>query len=132
MTMTDPIADMLTRIRNAARNHSKSVDCPSSKVKEAIAAVLREEGFIEDFRLAEAGAHKTLRLYLKYGSDGEKIINEIERVSKPGRRSYVGSDEIPRVLDGLGISILSTPAGVLSDRKCRQLKVGGELLCTVW
>ncbi len=130
--MTDPIADMLTRVRNAVRNRSKSVDCPSSKMKEGIAEVLKEEGFIEDYRVAEAGAKKTLRVYLKYGEDGERVINAIERMSKPGRRVYRGAKEIPRVLDGLGISILSTQGGVMSDRKCRQLNVGGELLCRVW
>jgi len=130
--MTDPIADMLTRIRNAVRNGSPSVDMPSSKLKAAVAAVLKEEGFIGGFVVAEGKPHKTLRVYLKYGPDGEKVINAIERASKPGRRVYRGAAEIPRVLDGLGVSILSTPAGVLSDRKCRHLNVGGELLCTVW
>jgi len=130
--MTDPIADMLTRIRNAVRNRSASVDCPSSKVKEALATVLRDEGFIEDFRVAEAGVRKTLRIYLKYGPDGEQIINSVERVSKPGRRVYVRAGDIPRVLDGLGISVLSTPVGVIGDRRCRELNVGGELLCRVW
>jgi len=132
MTMTDPIADMLTRIRNAVRNKSKTVDMPSSTVKEAIAEVLKGEGFIGDFAVGESAPSKTLRVYLKYGPDGEKVINEIERVSKPGRRVYVGADEIPRVLDGLGIAILSTPVGIVSDRRSRQLNVGGELLCTVW
>ncbi len=131
MTMTDPIADLLTRIRNAVRNSSKSVDCPTSKVKEAIAAVLKAEGFIEDFRIADSAPSKTLRIYLKYGSDGEKVITKIERSSKPGRRLYRGAGEIPRIMDGLGISILSTSVGVLSDRRCRELNVGGELLCTV-
>lgn len=132
MTMTDPIADMLTRIRNAVRNGSKTVDCPSSKIKAAIAAVLRDEGYIEDFRVADAQPVKTLRIYLKYGPDGEKLVNAIERISTPGRRVYAGADEIGRVLDGLGIAVLSTPVGVMSDRKCRQLNVGGELLCRVW
>jgi len=130
--MTDPIADMFSRIRNAVRNNSAAVDMPSSKLKEAVAAVLKDEGYVQDFRVAEAAPRKTLRVYLKYGPDGEKVINAIERASKPGRRLYRGAAEIPRVLDGFGIAILSTPVGVLGDRKCRQLNVGGELLCTVW
>ena len=132
MSMTDPIADMLTRIRNAERNKSASVDCPCSTLKEAVAAVLKEEGYIEDFRVAEGGRWKTLRIYLKYGPDGEHVINSIVRVSKPGRRVYAGAHEIPRVLDGFGIAVLSTPMGVISDRRCRQLNVGGEMLCKVW
>ena len=128
--MTDPIADMLTRIRNAVRNGSASVDMPSSKVKNAIAAVLKEEGFVEDFDLAESGVHKTMRVYLKYGPDGEKVIDTIERVSKPGCRVYTTA-KVARVLDGLGIAIISTSRGVMSDRKCRKEKLGGELLCRV-
>lgn len=130
MTMTDPIADMLTRIRNAVRNKAATVDMPSSNVKVAIAAVLKEEGFINDYSVAEVKPQNTLRVYLRYGPDGEKVINTIERVSKPGRRVYSGK-EIRRVLDGFGVAILSTSKGVMSDRKCRKENIGGELLCRV-
>jgi small subunit ribosomal protein S8 len=131
MTMTDPIADMLTRVRNAVRNRDAVVDMPSSKMKEAIAAVLKEEGYILDYAVGEAEGRKGMRIRLKYGSDGERVINHIERVSKPGRRVYTAAD-LPRVLDGLGISILSTSRGVMSDRKARREKIGGELLCKVY
>jgi small subunit ribosomal protein S8 len=130
MTMTDPVADMLTRIRNAVRNKFAVVEMPSSKTKEAIAAVLKEEGFISDFIVAEGGVQKTMRISLKYGPDGEQVINTIERVSKPGRRVY-SSSALPRILDGLGIAILSTSKGVMSDRRCRKDKIGGEVLCRV-
>jgi len=130
MTMTDPVADMLTRIRNAVRNKFAVVEMPSSKMKEAIAAVLKEEGYISDFTVADGGPQKTMRINLKYGPDGEQVISSIERVSKPGRRVYSGSS-LPRVLDGLGISIVSTSKGVMSDRKCRKDKIGGEVLCKV-
>ena len=132
--MTDPIADMLTRIRNAVRNKSETVDMPSSKIKEGIASVLKDEGYIEDFRVAaaEGDPRRTLRLYLKYGPEGELIISVIDRVSKPGRRVYSPARDLPHVLDGLGISIVSTSKGILSDRKCRQLNTGGEVLCRVW
>jgi small subunit ribosomal protein S8 len=134
MSMTDPIADMLTRIRNAVRNSSETVDMPSSAMKEGIAAVLKDEGYVADFRVAqgEGSPHKTLRVYLKYGPEGEKVINVITRVSKPGRRVYSKADDLPHVLDGLGISIVTTSKGVLSDRKCRQMNIGGEVLCRVW
>ena len=133
MSMTDPIADMLTRVRNAVRNSSDTVDMPSSKVKVGIAAVLKAEGYVADYRVAEVegSPQPTLRVYLKYGPEGEKVITRIDRVSKPGRRVYTGSGKLPHVLDGLGISIVSTSSGVLSDRKCRQLNVGGEVLCQV-
>ncbi len=133
MSMTDPIADMLTRVRNAVRNSFDTVDMPSSKVKVGIAAVLKEEGYVADYRVAEVegSPQATLRVYLKYGPEGEKVITRIDRVSKPGRRVYSGSGKLPHVLDGLGISIVSTSSGVLSDRKCRQLNVGGEVLCWV-
>lgn len=134
MSMTDPIADMLTRIRNAVRNLSETVDMPSSRAKVGIAAVLKEEGYVADFSVAgaEESPQKTLRVYLKYGPENEQVINVIDRVSKPGRRVYSGSADLPHVLDGLGISIVSTSKGILSDRKCRQLNAGGEVLCRVW
>lgn len=130
--MTDPIADMLTRIRNMLRVHGSQVDMPHSRVKVEIARVLKEEGFIEDFRDVGEGALKKLRVYLKYGPRGEEIVNRIERVSKPGCRVYKGTGDLGRVLNGLGISIVSTSSGILSDRRCRELKVGGEVLCNVY
>lgn len=133
MAMTDPIADMLTRIRNATRAHKESVSVPSSKMKRQIAAILEEEGFIERYEEAEVGAgKKILTLFLRYGSGHEPAITGIARVSKPGLRVYVGVDEIPVVRSGLGVNILSTPAGVMTDRTARKRRVGGELLCTVW
>lgn len=134
MSMTDPIADMLTRIRNAARNMSESTDMPASKAKQALAAVLKDEGFIQDFRIAGEGLGgiSTLRIYLKYGPEGEKVITRIDRVSKPGCRVYSSAKDLPHVLDGLGVAIVSTSRGVVSDRKCRELNIGGEVLCKVW
>jgi small subunit ribosomal protein S8 len=147
--MTDPIADMLTRIRNANNVERPAVDMPATKLKVAIAKVLTEEGFILGYRTgkyspgengslefsetADLGQpHVVLQVYLKYGPDGEKVIRHIERYSKPGRRVYQGYKEVRRVLDGLGIAILSTSKGVLSDRPAKQAKVGGEILATVW
>jgi len=134
MTMTDPIADMLTRVRNAVRNGSESVDMPTSNLKEAIAGVLKDEGYVRDFRVAEAeGAPvNTLRIYLKYGPEGEEIIQTIQRVSRPGCRVYRGVEALGTVRNGLGIYVVSTPKGVLSDRECRKQRVGGEVLCQVW
>ncbi len=132
--MTDPIADMLTRVRNAVRNLSPTVDMPSSNMKVAIAQVLKKEGYVADFHVAESegSAWKTLRIYLKYGPEGEKAINKIERVSKPGCRVYCAANDLPHVLDGMGISIVSTSRGVISDRECRRINAGGEVLCRVW
>jgi len=134
MSMTDPVADMLTRIRNAVRNYSASVDIPASRLKLGIARVLKDQGFIKDYRRLETGVQGTIRIYLKYGPDGEKLINEIDRVSKPGLRIYASADEIARrrVKRGLGASILSTNQGVLSDKECRARHVGGEVLLTIW
>jgi small subunit ribosomal protein S8 len=129
--MTDPIADMLTRIRNALNVRSSSVDVRLSKMAQGIARALKDEGYITDFKALEAGVQGKLRVYLKYGPEGEMVITEITRQSKPSRRIYRGVAEIPRVCNGLGIAILSTPRGILSDRECRREKVGGELLCTV-
>lgn len=131
MTMTDPIADLLTRIRNGLIIDRENVSIPHSKVKEQICRVLKEEGFISDYRVTEDG-FKTLHVYLKYGPDGEKIINEIKRVSKPGCRVYRPVAGLPRVLNGLGIAVVSTPGGIMSDRQARDAHVGGEVLCTVW
>ena len=151
--MTDPIADMLTRIRNANNIERPFVEMPATKLKVALAKVLHEEGFILGYRTgkytvtkAEGGGkhrefaednnlgqpHMVLQVFLKYGPDGEKVIRHIERYSKPGRRVYQGYKEVKKVLDGLGIAILSTSKGVLSDRDAKKEKVGGEILCTVW
>ena len=133
MTMSDPIADMLTRIRNANTAKHDTVDVPSSKMKLSIAQILLDEGFIKKFDVIEDGAFKTIRITLKYGADkNEKIISGIKRISKPGLRVYAGKDELPRVLGGLGIAILSTNCGVITDKKARELKVGGEVLAFVW
>jgi small subunit ribosomal protein S8 len=130
--MTDPIADMLTRIRNAVRIERAHVDLPHSKLKRGIADVLRREGYIWDWEEVQAKPASVLRINLKYGPNGERVIRHIKRVSKPGRRVYTGAAELPPILNGLGISILSTSQGVLSDREARQRKVGGEVLCELW
>jgi small subunit ribosomal protein S8 len=147
--MTDPIADMLTRIRNASLVERPAVEMPATKVKVAIAKVLVEEGFVLGYRIGkyntDAQGHKdfqevtglgephtVLQVYLKYGPDGEKVIRHIQRYSKPGRRVYQGYKDVRRVLDGLGIAVISTSKGVMSDRQARQQKIGGEVLCTVW
>ncbi|MGP1273000.1 MAG: 30S ribosomal protein S8 [Phycisphaerales bacterium] len=131
MALSDPIADMLTRIRNAVRNRAKSVDCRNSKVCRGIAEVLRSEGYIGGFEVIEDGKQGVLRVALKYGPRGEQIINRVTRESKPGRRLYAKVEELPRPLQGMGIAIVSTSSGVLSDRVCREKRVSGELLCTV-
>ena len=145
--MTDPIADMLTRIRNANRIEAPAVEMASSKLKVRVAQVLKDEGFILDYQVGqyaekegqkvfeaetETGPKKILRIYLKYGPEGERVIRRLERASKPGRRLYRRSAQLKPVLDGLGIAILSTSRGVMSDRQARSQKLGGELLCTVW
>jgi len=132
MVMTDPIADMLTRIRNALMRGHRTVNIPASKIKEGILAALKREGYIEDYRRIEARPADILRVYLKWGPNGERVIQEIKRVSKPGRRIYRKVEEIRPVLRGIGIAIYSTPQGILTDRECRRRRVGGELLCTVW
>ena len=131
MALTDTIADMLTRIRNAVRNKVERVDCRNSKICQGIAKVLKEEGYITDYAVIEDGRQGILRVELRYGQRGEPLFQLVERQSKPGRRLYVKSTEIPRPLAGLGISIVSTPKGVLSDRQAREQKVGGELICTI-
>ena len=133
MTMSDPIADMLTRIRNANTAKHDTVDVPSSKMKLAIADILVKEGFIKKYDVVEDGNFKTIRITLKYGKDkNEKIISGIKRISKPGLRVYAGKDEIPSVLGGLGIAILSTNQGIVTDKEARKLQVGGEVLAFVW
>ena len=130
--MTDPIADMLTRIRNAALARHERAEMPHSKLKEHIASVLKGEGYIDDVRTSEGEGPKTLVLVLRYGRDRQSAIDGVRRVSAPGRRVYVRHDRIPRVRSGMGVSILSTSRGVMTDKEARKQKVGGELLCEVW
>ena len=132
MSMTDPIADFLTRIRNAYRAEKRWVDIPSSNMKKRIAYVLKEEKYIKDFFFINDGDFQTIRIFLKYDLNGVSVIENIKRCSRPGQRIYVTSPDIPRVLDGLGISILSTSKGVISYKTAKKLKVGGELLCEVF
>ncbi|MCI9033557.1 MAG: 30S ribosomal protein S8 [Lachnospiraceae bacterium] len=133
MTMSDPIADMLTRIRNANTAKHDTVDVPSSKMKLAIAQILLDEGYIKKFDVVDDGAFKTIHITLKYGADkSEKIITGLKRISKPGLRIYAGKDELPKVLGGLGIAIISTNQGVITDKEARKLQVGGEVLAFVW
>ena len=129
---SDPIADMLTRIRNAVRVRRKQVSIPSSKLKLGVAKVLRDEVYVTGYDVVPDTKQGVLRIELKYGPRGEMVLRNLDRVSKSGCRVYRGVDEIPRVLDGLGIAVVSTSKGVLSDRQCREQKVGGELLCTVY
>jgi small subunit ribosomal protein S8 len=132
MAMTDPIADMLTRIRNAGMAQHAKLDIPSSNVKVAIAEVLKELGYIKNFKVITDDLQGVLRVYLKYDEQNNAVIHEITRVSTPGRRVYVGQDEIPRIKNGLGAAILSTSKGVMDDTAAREAKVGGEVLCTIW
>ena len=133
MTMSDPIADMLTRIRNANTAKHDTVDIPSSKMKLAIADILVKEGYIAKYELIEDGSFKTIRVTLKYGADkNEKIITGLKRISKPGLRVYAGVEELPKVLGGLGVAIISTNEGVMTDKEARQKNVGGEVLAFVW
>jgi small subunit ribosomal protein S8 len=132
MTTSDPIADMLTRVRNALIARHQKVDIPASKLKAEIARILREEGYIVNFKLAEEGAQKTIKIYLKYTATNQPAMTHIERLSRPGCRVYVSSTDIPRVLGGLGINILTTPKGVMTGRAARKEGVGGELLCQVY
>ena len=133
MTMSDPIADMLTRIRNANTAKHDTVDIPASKMKLAIADILVDEGYITKYDLVEDGAFKTIRVTLKYGKDkNEKIITGLKRISKPGLRVYAGKEDLPKVLGGLGIAIISTNNGVMTDKKAREMNVGGEVLAFVW
>ena len=133
MTMSDPIADMLTRIRNANTSKHDTVDIPSSKMKLAIADILLEEGYIKKYDLIDEGSFKTIRITLKYGVDrNDRVISGLKRISKPGLRIYAGKEELPRVLGGLGIAIISTNQGVITDKKARELQVGGEVLAYVW
>ena len=133
MTMSDPIADMLTRIRNANTAKHDTVDIPYSKIKFTIAQILLDEGYVKNVELLETGNFKDIRIALKYGADkSDRIISGLKRISKPGLRVYVGKDEVPKVLDGLGVAILSTNQGVITDKEARKLNVGGEVLAFVW
>ncbi len=132
MTTSDPIADMLTRVRNALQARHPKVDVPASRLKMDIARILKEEGYIANFKMAEDGGKKSIRIYLKYTPGNVPVISRIERVSRPGCRVYVGSKEAPPVLGGLGINILTTPRGVMTGAAARRENVGGELLCRVW
>jgi small subunit ribosomal protein S8 len=129
--VTDPIADMLTRIRNGLQARFQRVEMPSSKLKIEVARILKEEGYISNFKVGEEGKKKILKVLLRYDAQGGSIITSLERVSKPGRRVYVDADEIPRVLGGMGISILTTPRGVMTGREARKARVGGEVLCSI-
>jgi small subunit ribosomal protein S8 len=130
--VTDPIADMLTRVRNALSAKHQKVDIPASNLKVEIARILKDEGFISNYKVIGEGAHRAIRVYLKYGANDERVISRIERVSKPGCRVYVGSDDIPSVLGGLGVNILSTSRGVMTGRSARRLGIGGEILCQIY
>ncbi len=132
MNLTDPVADFLTRIRNAMRARHQKLDVPASKLKSEIARILKEEGYIANYKAAEEDGHPVLRVYLKYGANNEAAIRDLHRISRPGCRVYVGRDEIKRVQGGLGICILTTPKGVMTGRQARREGVGGELLCEVW
>ena len=132
MVMTDPIADFLTRIRNANMVFMDKVEIPASKTKKGLAEILKEEGFIKDVEYIEDGKQGVIRVYLKYGANREKVINGLKRISKPGLRVYAGKDELPKVLGGLGIAIISTSKGLMVDRKARKEGLGGEVICYVW
>ena len=132
MHITDPIADMLTRIRNANNAKHDTVDVPASNMKKAIAQILLDEGYIKNFQLIDDGTQGVIRITLKYGAGKEKVISGLRRVSKPGLRVYAGADELPKVLRGLGIAIVSTSKGVMTDKKAREAHVGGEVLAFVW
>ncbi|EQK48776.1 MULTISPECIES: 30S ribosomal protein S8 [Clostridia] len=132
MTMTDPIADMLTRIRNANMVKHETVDVPASNMKKELARILLEEGFIRGYDVIEDGKQGIIRIQLKYGQIGERVITGLKRISKPGMRVYAAKEELPKVLNGLGISIISTSKGILTDKQARNAGVGGEVICYVW
>lgn len=130
--MSDPIADMLTRIRNASSVFHDHVDVPASNLKRELARILKEEGYIRDFKVTDDGKQGVLRIYLKYAPPKREVITGIKRISKPGRRVYAKSDQVPRVLGGLGVAVLSTSRGVMTDREARKRRIGGEVICYVW
>lgn len=129
---TDPIADFLSRIRNALHARKDRVEAPWSRLKESVAKVLQEEGFLAEYSVVEEGQKAVLRLWLKYDAQGRSVVTGLKRVSRPGRRVYVGADEIPLVQNGLGVNVLSTSSGILVDRQARKMHVGGEIICSVW
>ena len=132
MTMTDPIADMLTRIRNANTVGHKTVDVPASNMKKSIAGILKEEGYITDFEVIDDNKQGVIRITMKYGADKERVISGLKKISKPGLKVYAKRNEVPKVLGGLGIAIISTSKGVISDKEARNLGIGGEVICYVW
>jgi small subunit ribosomal protein S8 len=132
MSMTDPLADMLTRIRNAGRAGHDKVDIPASRMKIALARIFKEEGFIKNYKVIKDNRQGILRVYLRYDVEQKPLIQRIERVSRPGLRVYVGHEDLPRVQGGLGVAVISTSKGVITDRQARKLKVGGEVLCQIW
>jgi small subunit ribosomal protein S8 len=132
MSMTDPIADMLTRIRNAGHARFDKVDIPASRMKISLARILKDEGFIKNYKVIKDNRQGILRVYLKYGDQQQSLIQGLRRISKPGRRVYAGSEELPRVQGGLGVAVISTSKGVVSDRQARKMQVGGEVLCEIW
>ena len=132
MKMTDPIADMLTRVRNASSVQHDTVDIPASNIKKEIARILLEEGYIKGYDVIEDGKQGLIRMQLKYGKNGEKVITGIKKISKPGMRVYADRNNVPRVLNGIGISVISTSKGIVTDKQARELGVGGEVICYVW
>jgi small subunit ribosomal protein S8 len=132
MSMTDPVSDLLTRIRNATSVRHDRMDIPASKMKLEIAKILKQEGYIRTFKMIEEGPQGTIRIYLKYADDGEPVIHGLRRVSKPGRRVYRGVGDLPKVRNGLGVAVISTNRGVITDEQARGLQVGGEVLCEIW
>ena len=132
MVMTDPIADYLTRIRNANMAKHDSVEIPASNIKKSISKILKREGFIRDYEVADDNKQGVIKVFLKYGPNGERVISGLKRISKPGLRNYVSAEDLPKVLNGLGIAIVSTSAGVITDKEARQKNVGGEVIAYVW
>jgi len=132
VVMTDPVADFLTRIRNANMIYHSTVEIPASKLKKSLAAILKEEGFIRDYEVIDDGKQGIIRIYLKYGANRERVITGLKRISKPGLRVYARKDQVPRVLGGLGLAILSTSKGIMTDKQARKLGLGGEVICYVW
>ena len=132
MVMTDPIADYLTRIRNANMAKHDSVEIPASNIKKSISEILKREGFIRDYEVTDDNKHGMIKVFLKFGPNGERVISGLKRISKPGLRNYVSAEDLPKVLNGLGIAIVSTSAGVITDKEARQKGVGGEVIAYVW
>ena len=132
MSMTDPIADLLTHIRNATTVRHDRTDVPASKMKLEVTKILKQEGYIRTFKMLEEGPQGTIRIYLKYADDGEPVIHGVQRVSRPGKRVYRGVEDLPKVYNGLGVAVISTNRGIITDEQARSLRVGGEILCEIW